>query len=324
MPNPVESGGLQAATKYAKSICKVTGHLEKRDLVLPFVRRENEFVAAVRKTAGSNLYGWRSWMFNTHREVIKTWSREIYELISDPTRELPIADLIQRLLSGETSVNEVRDDWERQPISTASVQATLWLTLFMLDARIQSLWCQIDPNCHINECRHWLIEETQMSNVPSEATKWRLRQEYSTIFAPSIAMVDFLTLWIEICSQMEPLSNIELSQSTFENTLSLWEADRNPCVPELNHDDGRDELGRSCGPNVFVAWIHEVAVDENGRGRKEWVRDELLSTFTSVEMLRNVEQPVLLRRLVMFTLARLGQSDSLGRISIRCLNSRIL
>jgi hypothetical protein len=96
---------------------------------------------------------------------------------------LPIADLIQRLLSGETSVNEVRDDWERQPISTrnAPVQATLWLTLFMLDARIQSLWCQIDPNCHINECRHWLIEETRMSNVASEATKWRLRRIFNNI-----------------------------------------------------------------------------------------------------------------------------------------------
>jgi hypothetical protein len=269
-------------TTSGNKLCKVndllTGHLETRELVVPFVRTENEFVVAARKAAGSNFYGWRSWMLNTHLEVIKSWTPELYEHICDPTREVPIADVVKRLLSGETSVNEVRDDWERQLASTrnASVQATLWLTLFLLDARIQSLWRQIDHNCHINECRHWLIEETRTSKIPDAAQKWRLRQEYSTIFNPSIAMGDFLALWIEICSQTDPLSNIELLQSTFDERLALWELNTSPCVPELNRDGGRDELGRSCARNVFVAWINEVAKDENGRGRKEWVRDDLL------------------------------------------------
>ena len=91
-----------------------------------------------------------------------------------------------------------------------------------------------------------------------------------TIVAPSLAMGDFLALRFDICSQTDPLSNIELLQNTCGTQIEI------PVSRKLNRDGNCDRLGRLCARNVFAAWINKVAADENGWGRKEWVRDELL------------------------------------------------
>jgi hypothetical protein len=144
-----------------------------KKLDIPFVEPESKFLLVPLRAAGSQSRGYRSWLFHSHRELLEHWDKTIYSHISNIDIPFPVVDTVLSLLRGQFTIAEllVQREQEKLWARTASVQACLWLTLYMLDERIQVVWCRIEPSSDLNNCREWLTAETvRQRNDRSEAS----------------------------------------------------------------------------------------------------------------------------------------------------------
>jgi hypothetical protein len=236
-------------TSGGKDICDESTELHRKALRgdIPFLRSTGSFSLVVGDVTGYN--GSRTWIFHSARSMLNS-CREPTSLIASLTRndndgsadKFPMVPAIYRLLNGET-LHELkwRSRQERADgLAFISSEGALWLTLLLLEARIQALWDVASKG----------QQETEAYGTPKTSSAQGINHTHGTM------VLEFLASWLEVCRCVHALSPISDVASQFEEILSDWRDNHDPCIPEPRHNHPTHTPTRFT-KNQFYVWAEQ-------------------------------------------------------------------
>lgn len=212
-------------------------HLINGDL--PALKEENETVLASLNEI-SETEGGRTWLFHPSRELLVRWDIPFYtEVIG--SGPLPVSHAIHRLLEGE-SIDVIRRDLFAQRSlnrKSYSIEAGIWFTLYLLEARLEELWCNVEKEGLHARFRKGL----GMLTTPRQLDI-RVMLEAKSEHDMEPVLADFLGLWIEICQRVNPMGRTADLQATMLNILGEWANDSAPCLPAIEESHPCSRVNR--------------------------------------------------------------------------------
>ncbi|KAF3938721.1 hypothetical protein ABW19_dt0210291 [Dactylella cylindrospora] len=218
---------------------------------VPFIRPSSEFLLS--RDAGAPPDGARTWILEPNIPVLRTWydAAEVVDQTLDHTTPLVLPNSVIDLLNGK-SMPDVRtqlaDYTFEAGISGYTLESTIYLSLMLLDSRIQNLWCTVEGSDYGPVSGFYTVTEL----TPEE----QIRIINESRFHPSASLIDFLAVWLEICSRKDALGKTSDLQAAFKEILHDWSTQPDTmCISLL--DDYQPELS----PEYSVSQEFMYAVD---------------------------------------------------------------
>ncbi|KAK6541505.1 hypothetical protein TWF694_007313 [Orbilia ellipsospora] len=202
---------------------------------IPFLRPDSEFLLS--RDIGTPPNGSRTWISEPNVPVLRFWpdGEEVVKKALNFKAPLPVPSSVIRLLNGD-NMSQVRTELmnytSEAGIGCYTVESTIYLTLMLADARMQSLWCEIEgadfgPLSGFYTAKDLTPEE--QAQIINEVR-----------FHPSATLVDFLSLWLEICTRSDGVGDTADLQDTFVDIMNVWVADETMCTPLMDGYEAKD------------------------------------------------------------------------------------
>jgi hypothetical protein len=225
---------------------------EEENCTFPFIRPKRTFLIIDREgrgEEGSGLYSWIFETYNSYQGKLKEKQRTSFEekisykkSLGHPDFRLSILEKVGRILKGELTIDEARDEVQsKMTVSKkdyVTVETAVWFTLFTLEGHIEALWKNV-------------MNGTQAKD-PDEGT-----------IGHNVAF--FLFIWLRMCVHVDPFSDEkEKIEEAFEKALQKKFADGDDEYCRLFRSAvgedgyGHDELCEWATEKERMVWMKEL------------------------------------------------------------------
>ncbi|KAF3923928.1 hypothetical protein AA313_de0204724 [Arthrobotrys entomopaga] len=196
---------------------------------IPFLRPDSEFLLS--RDIGTPPNGVRTWISEPNIPVLRYWpgGMEVVSKVLDFNAPLPVPSTVIKLLNGNNMTQvrtELMNYTSEAGIGCYTVESTIYLSLMLVDARMQSLWCAVE-----GEDMGPLSGFYTAENLTPEEQRQIINE---LRFHPSATLIDFLSLWLEICARVDGLGDTVDLQEMFVEILDSWVDDETMCTPPPN------------------------------------------------------------------------------------------
>lgn len=244
---------------------------------IPFLRTGNPFLLITSDVAQTN--GARTWLSHPCLERLRQWNAKIYEVVIANENPLPIPRMVYRLLSGEKleSLRHEATEERIRLLRSHSLESSIWFAIYILEARVLHIWCQIEPDGTFGNLNRQFDEvRTQAADRnDSDVMRLILLLEDQGQYWLTSRLAEFLGLWLDMSgtakeSSANPFDVIDVVQGCFDRVLDSWKSADEPSLLGLPDEELCRIMNSNNAPSLglkseFFKWTEEGERRQNLR-----------------------------------------------------------
>ncbi|KAF3933967.1 hypothetical protein ABW19_dt0208185 [Dactylella cylindrospora] len=261
--------------------------------LIPFIHEISDFcLTGNRVRPFPETYTW-AWIPNF--PVLNGWKSEVvtdtWEKPFETTLHLPgvVIDLL-RGISIEAARKQLVD---RNSVggSNYTLESAIMISLFLVDARLQSIWCRIEQENGGNLTTFYELYEKGHGCQSISQFMRSSEQEVGYLVA------DFMGLWFELGKRTDILGDTNTLQECLTKTLSDWATDESLIIPDIEPPDYVPPFLAT--PDMKAQYFQENPESKTRKQFAEWANAEDAEKKTKLEMIRKMLPLLQLRTFLM-------------------------